>query len=298
MKTFNLIIILLITALLCQAQNHQIILQLQKGINIDYFTNQHQTSKTNSPSTPLITPIKQLSKNLNIWLVETLKPLNNKKQVLVEFEKHPKIKVAQFNEAVSYRTTRTIPNDALYEQQWQYNNKGEFNGITDADIDAPKAWDITTGGLTQTNDEIVVAIIDGGINLTHPDLVNNIWTNPNEIPGNDIDDDFNGFIDDVNGWNFNDSIADVSNGGYGHWHGTPVAGIIGAEGNNIEGVTGINWKVKIMNIVANQTVIDVIEAYDYILTMRKRYNQSNGRQGAFVVATNETRRSSFVVRYV
>ncbi len=281
MKKIILVTTLLTTVLLCQAQNQQIILQLEEGVEIA----QLNASKTNAFMLPIVV-VKQLSKNLNIWLVDVPNSTTNKKQALVKLKSHPKIKVAQFNEAVSFRNPQNTPNDALYQAQWQYNNKGEFNGITDADMDAPKAWDITTGGLTTNNDEIVVAIIDGGISLNHPDLIDNIWTNPNEIPDNNIDDDFNGYIDDVYGWNFNDSIADVGNGDYGHWHGTPVAGIIGAKGNNAIGVCGVNWKVKIMNIVANQTVADVIAAYDYVLTMRKRYNQSNGMQGAFVVATN------------
>jgi len=286
MKTFNLIALLLLTtALLCHAQKHQVIVQLSEGESIEFLTSKLYTNKTNSQIAS-ITPVKQLSKNLNIWLVETSGIAGNKQQTLTQLERNPKIKIAEFNELVSYRTPQTIPNDALYEAQWQYNNKGELQGITDADIDAPKAWNITTGGLTATNDEIVVAVIDGGIDLNHADLINNLWTNTNEIPENNIDDDFNGYVDDFYGWNFNDSIPDVGNAGYGHWHGTPVAGIIGAEGNNVKGVCGINWQVKIMNIVANQDVADVIAAYDYVLTMRKRYNQSNGSQGAFVVATN------------
>lgn len=276
MKNNILITILLLITLAIQAQNNQIIIQLQEGVEETYF----KVNK-NHPSFTALTSSKQLSKNLNIWLVET--SVTNKKQALTELLKHPDIKIAQFNQTVSYRA---LPNDALYEAQWQYNNKGEFNGVTDADIDAPKAWDITTGGFTATDDEIVVAVIDGGVNLNHPDLVNNIWTNPHEIPDNNIDEDNNGYIDDFYGWNFNDTTADVGNGGYGHWHGTPVAGIIGAKGNNTEGVCGVNWNVKIMNIAANQTVADVIAAYDYVLTMRKRYNQSKGKEGAFVVASN------------
>lgn len=281
MRKIILTTILLTTALLSQAQSQQIILQLEKDITIT----QLNTSKTNL-LTEVIRPIKQLSQNLNIWLVEIPNSTSDKKQRLITLKNTPQVKAVQFNEKVSYRNNKNTPNDALYEAQWQYNNKGEFQGLTDADIDAPKAWDITTGGLTATGDEIVVAIIDGGIGLNHPDLINNIWTNPSEIPDNHIDDDANGYIDDFYGWNFNESIADVSNDGYGHWHGTPVAGIIGAEGNNSTGVCGVNWQVKIMNILANDSVSSVIAAYDYVLTMRKRYNQSDGMKGAFVVATN------------
>jgi len=276
MKTIILITILA-TATFCQAQSNQIILQLKEGNSIKALTSANKTAKSISS----FTPVKQISKSLNIWLVETSQ--TNKKLALREFQNHPAIKSAELNEAVSYRSD---PNDLLYEDQWQYVNNGQFYGITDADIDAPKAWDVTTGGQTIGNDDIVVAIIDGGVNLNHPDLINNLWTNRQEIPDNNFDDDRNGYVDDYYGWNFNDTIADVGNEGYGHWHGTPVAGIIGAEGNNAEGVCGVNWNVKIMNIVANQEVVDVIAAYDYILEMRKSYNESGGKKGAFVVATN------------
>jgi len=259
----------------CQAQSNQIILQLEEGESIQ------QLSTSNKIKT-----YRQLSKSLNIWLIETSATQTNlkKETTLSDFKEQGQIKTAQFNEKVELRNT--LPNDTWFVKQWQYNNKGENLGITDADIDALKAWQQTTRGLTTNGDEIVVAIIDGGIDLNHPDLINNLWTNTHEIPNNQIDDDHNGYIDDINGWNFNDTIADVGNAGYGHWHGTPVAGIIGAEGNNYEGVCGINWQVKIMNLVANQTVADVIAAYDYILEMRKRYNKTNGAEGAFIVATN------------
>ena len=83
--------------------------------------------------------------------------------------------------------------------------------------------------------------------MQHPDLVDNIWKNHAEIKDNGIDDDGNGFVDDYYGWNFKNNNSDVGNDGAGQ-HGTPVAGIIGARGNNNIGVTGINWQVKIMNL--------------------------------------------------
>lgn len=278
MKTIVInIFILLATVIFCQAQPHQIILQLDEDITID------QLKSTQTIS--LVTSYQQLSEILNIWLIEipATSTTQKKESILANLKKHPQTKTAQLNEAAELRNT---PNDIRFVDQWQYNNTGEALGIMDADIDALKAWDLTTGGKTAFGDEILVAIIDGGIDLKHPDLINNLWTNNQEVPNNQIDDDQNGYVDDYYGWNFNNNTADVGNGGYGHLHGTPVAGIIGAEGNNDEGVCGVNWQVKIMNLTADRNVADVIEAYDYVLNMRKRYNETNGEQGAFVVATN------------
>ncbi|MEG4634857.1 S8 family peptidase, partial [Microcoleus sp. AR_TQ3_B6] len=132
----------------------------------------------------------------------------------------------------------TTPNDPGYPQLWGLNNTGQSGGTPDADIDAPEAWDIQTGNPNQ-----VIGVIDSGVDYNHPDLVNNIWTNPGEIAGDGIDNDNNGFIDDVRGWDFayndNDPM-DV----FGH--GTHVAGTIAAKGNNSVGVTGVAWNAKIM----------------------------------------------------
>ncbi|MFH0966189.1 MAG: S8 family peptidase [Methanobacteriota archaeon] len=132
------------------------------------------------------------------------------------------------------------PDDPEFEKLWGLHNTGQspFNGKLGADISAEEAWKYSTG-----SSEIVVAVLDSGVDYTHPDLAENIWTNPGEIPDNGIDDDGNGFIDDVHGWNFqgnNNSVMD-DNG-----HGTHCAGIIGAIGDNHIGVTGVNWKVRIM----------------------------------------------------
>jgi subtilisin family serine protease len=129
-------------------------------------------------------------------------------------------------------------------------------------------------------------VIDDGILDKHPDLSQNIWKNKGEIPDNGIDDDGNGLIDDVLGWNFKTNTNNVNNNGIGHWHGTPVTGIIGAEGNNGIGVTGVNWNVKLMTLVKGQDEASIIAAYEYILAMRKKYNETGGKQGAFVVVAN------------
>lgn len=133
-----------------------------------------------------------------------------------------------------------MPNDSSLNSLWGMNNTGQTGGIVDADIDAPEAWDLATGSR-----QVLVGVIDTGIDRTHPDLAANLWTNPREIPNNRIDDDGNGFVDDLNGWDFfaNDSDPSDENN-----HGTHCAGTIGGVGNNQNGVVGVCWQVSMVGI--------------------------------------------------
>ncbi|NRA52321.1 MAG: S8 family serine peptidase, partial [Phaeodactylibacter sp.] len=170
--------------------------------------------------------------------------------------------------------------------QWQYINPGGGNCVEGADIDADLAWDITTGGLNALGDDIVVCIVDDGLDPNHQDFGDNVWVNVAEIPDNGIDDDNNGFIDDYAGWNTGSDNDDIDefNG-----HGTPVAGIVGAQGNNGIGVAGVNWDVKLMIVVGGSGVeSEVLEAYSFPLAHRMRYNETGGEEGSFVVATNSS----------
>ena len=134
-----------------------------------------------------------------------------------------------------------VPNDANFGLLWGMQNSGQTvnadPGVAGADIRATDAWSILTG-----DPNFVVAIIDSGTLLTHPDLAPNAWTNAGEIAGNGIDDDANGYIDDVNGWDFFSIDNDPNDGG----HGTHTAGTVGAAGNNGIGVAGMAWQCKLM----------------------------------------------------
>jgi len=115
------------------------------------------------------------------------------------------------------------------------------------DINAPEAWDITTG-----NPDLVIAVIDTGANLNYTDLMENVWTNTKEIPDNGIDDDKNGYIDDIHGWNFNLNNNDL-NDYYGH--GNMISSMIGAKGNNGTGTTGVVWNAKLMILKMTEPIV-------------------------------------------
>jgi len=179
----------------------------------------------------------------------------------------------------------TMPNDPSVTQQWHHKNTGQTGGTEDADIDSDLAWDITTGGTTADGVDIVVCMVEGsGGNLNHQDLSPNRWVNTGEIPNNGIDDDGNGYIDDYNGWSTGTNNDNTGTGS----HGTNCLGMIGAKGDNGLNVVGANWDVKLMviNMGGGLTQANVIAAYTYPYVMRKKWNETNGAQGAFVVATS------------
>lgn len=209
-------------------------------------------------------------------LVEVTNCKNLAKTIKI-FQNQPEILYAEKNYILEIQK---IPDDTYYGELWGLNNTGQkdhsgYIGKIGADISAQNAWDITTG-----SENVIVAVIDSGVDITHPDLVNNIWTNPNEIPNNGIDDDNNGFIDDVNGWNFFDDNNDISDK---DGHGTHVAGIIGAVGNNGLGVTGVAWNIKIMPVrlgAKNWTSYMEVQAVNYATKMGAAViNCSYGGQG-------------------
>jgi subtilisin family serine protease/subtilisin-like proprotein convertase family protein len=181
----------------------------------------------------------------------------------------PGIAYAEPNYVVHVATT--IPNDPQFSGLWGLNNNGQIvngtAGATDADIDAPEAWDIAQGSAS-----VIVGVIDTGVDYNHPDLEANIWTNPGEAAGNGIDDDANGYVDDVHGWDFANGDADPfdDNG-----HGTHVAGTIAGVGNNGIGVVGASWNAKIMALKfldasGNGNTADAVAALNYASMMRSR----------------------------
>jgi len=283
-KAFRLTILLLLFAssLIGQQLDHvlgECLVQFGDDNNaqtlVSDLTHQYQSDKFQ---------IHQISSApVNIWSLRFDHVTINAYDFLADLRQNRYLQLAQFNHFVS---NRTIPNDPQFDSQWQYINEGQSGGTSNSDLDAELAWSISTGGLTDDGDTIVVCIIDEGIDPFHEDLHQNLWKNYNEIPDNGIDDDNNGYIDDYGGWNVVNMDDDLTSGNNPGWHGTPVAGIIGARGNNNLGVSGVNWNIKLMVVVRGITEAQAIAAYAYPFVQRKKYNETNGDEGTFVVATN------------
>ncbi len=157
------------------------------------------------------------------------------------------------------------PNDPMYGELWGMHNTGQKSGHAGVDINAEKAWDVTTG-----SKDVLVAVIDTGIDYTHPDIAPNVWTNLAEANGKaGVDDDNNGYVDDIHGYDFS---ADKGDDMDDHGHGTHVSGTIGAKGNDGKGIVGVNWDVTIMGVKfldagGSGTLENAVKAIDYATKM-------------------------------
>ncbi|HSQ19039.1 MAG TPA: S8 family peptidase, partial [Blastocatellia bacterium] len=185
----------------------------------------------------------------------------------------PRVEFAEPN--YLFYPAETVPDDSYFDQMWGLFNPGSSShgGEPGADISATRAWDITTG-----SDDVVVAILDTGVELVHSDLALNSWVNPGEAV-NGTDDDGDGFIDDINGWNFITNNNITFENASVDAHGTHVAGTIGALGNNGLGVVGVAWHVKLMSLkfIGKQpdgtvagTTADAVRAIEYVIHQKRR----------------------------
>jgi len=196
--------------------------------------------------------------------------------------------VKQFNKAseilyaepdYKVKALSTFPNDPRFNELWGLHNTGQSGGKADADIDAPEAWARATG-----SGEIIVAVIDTGVDYTHPDLAANMWTNEAELNGiAGVDDDGNGYVDDIYGYDFYNNDGDPMDD---HYHGTHVAGTIGAVGNNGTGVAGVCWDVKIMSLkfldsTGNGWTSDAISCIEYSILMGANVTSNSWGGGGY-----------------
>lgn len=198
---------------------------------------------------------------------------------------HPLVDVAEPNYIISINDTKSsdfnilaTPDDPGFGDMWALENTGQSGGTPGVDIDARPAWDITTG-----DSNVVIGVIDSGVDYTHPDLADNMWVNPGEVCDNGEDDDGNGVVDDCYGYSAVNGNGDPMDG---NGHGTHVAGTIGASSNNGEGVTGVNWDVEIVGcqfLGADGTgsTAAAIECIDYMTNLKVNH-------GVNLVATNNS----------
>ncbi len=198
------------------------------------------------------------------------------------------VEYAQFDHVLEARNDQfdLVPNDPELSKLWSYENVSTGNQGTS---NASKAWDrFGTGGKDAGGNDIVVAVIDGGFDMNHVDLKSQWAVNRGEIADNGKDDDGNGYVDDRNGFSFEKNSGSNMPSGR---HGTHVAGIVGAKGNNGVGVTGINWNVKILPLHVSMRGLStskVVKAYTYVMKQKRLWRQTNGRKGMNIVATNSS----------
>ncbi|MEO6808053.1 MAG: S8 family serine peptidase [Isosphaeraceae bacterium] len=180
-----------------------------------------------------------------------IQPGTSRDLALRRLQASPAVRYAEANGVI--HASAVAPNDPQFSRQWGLNSPN------DVDIDAPEAWQITTGA------PVIVAVIDTGLDLTNPEFAGRIWVNPGEVPGNRLDDDGDGYPDDVFGWNFLNNSADVTDN---NGHGTHVTGILAAGGNNGVGGAGVDWGARIMPLKfmdpqGNGAVDDAVRAVYY-----------------------------------
>ncbi len=279
--------------------DRQFVIELKDSYGI------HALERLISSQFPSVSIQRKLSQSQPLFLLQTAAS-HQRVAVMQDLLAQDIVQLTFKNEAVELRKS---PDDPKYGIQWTMDKIG-----------LNQAWDITTGGTTMLGDEIVVAVLDDGYDINHEDMIANWYNNPHDQPGDmnedgcpgdcGVDDDGDGLIDEDNmgrepgdaGYNSTFRNDDDENGYKDDTqglnpktgtdvhpfksHGSSVAGIIGAEGDNGIGVTGVNWNVKVLPISEGLTIADVIEAYNYIADLRKLYNNSDGDKGAFIVSCN------------
>lgn len=224
-----------------------------------------------------LTVSRKISAHRNIFLVETKNSRINA-FMLESLQSHPSIRYVQRDHWVEER--QVIPPNSQFGKQW-----GLLESESRHDVMATEAWEFGIEGVNSDGDKVVVAVIDGGFDMQHKSLRENLWQNQHEIVGNKIDDDGNGYVDDHQGWNSYNKNGEIPMSS----HGTHVMGIVGARAPMNEGTVGVNWQAELMAIAGSSGRTSVIvESYSYIIENKKLWIQTGGQEGANIVATNSS----------
>jgi subtilisin family serine protease len=228
----------------------------------------------------------RLIPEMGVYTVSVLQEGASVDAALKTLRANPEVAYAQKDHPLSLRAQDLeailTPNDPLFSQQWHLSN----SKTPGADTHVTQAWaSYGAGGKDFAGNDVVMAVVDGGVDVKHKDLAPNLWVNAGEIPGDGIDNDENGYIDDVNGWNSYNGNGNIP----AERHGTHVAGIMGAAGNNDLLVSGLNWSGKVMAVAGSSgNTSQVVKAYGYVIAQKKLWLETKGAKGANIVATNSS----------
>lgn len=246
-----------------------LIIRLQSKVKATQFFQKYTTNNRNGLK---IQAQRKVSSIFNIYTIQS----NDNQQLMQELKRDKAVVAVGYDQPIKYRNLE--PNDEDFGEQWNMLN-------AQADL----VWDETTGGQTVDGKRIVIGVLEKGFDPTHEDLKDNVWRNNAEIPNNGRDDDNNGYVDDYFGLNLfdlTDEHTPTLRDGSTDAHGTQVAGIIGAKGNNEIGVAGVNWDIDLLLFSKVNLASEVLEAQEYAYNLRKKFNETDGREGAFIVALN------------
>ncbi len=253
-----LILILSLTFSAINAQHADWLVQYKSHVSINLKASNHSFIKS----------AEKISDDLNIWRVQTNADCSHF-ELKSKLSHSKSIKSISPNLPLEKRTRE--PNDFFYNEQWNLKR-----------IAVNLAWDQTTGGTDLSGNDIVIAILDDGFDLYHEDLRQNYWVNVKEIPEDNIDNDNNGYIDDVLGVNIQNGTGIHA----GVKHGTQVSGIMCAKGDNDIGIAGIVWNSKILLISGVSNIAEVIKGMDYLYQLKLKFIMSGGTEGANIVVNN------------